>query len=305
MKVMIAVDGSDGSFAAVDQMGRVLAAETDEVALYCSPPEVRLRTQPPEPKLLARAQQGIAEAIFAEARKRLPDALQARAHTIVDARDARHGLVLEADAWSADMIAVGARGLSTLERLLLGSVSRAVVHESKIPVWVARQMPGRPRRTSNVLLACENPELGRAAADLLAKFTWPDPMRFSSISVVESIFAGRVPDWLEQRARGPDVESMVQAWAKEHEEDLQACRSCMEEFVGQMAPPLNRCRALVVEGEPAREILAAIHKEEIDLAVIGSQHKRTVASIILGSTSEAVLNHSGCSMLVVPNRASS
>ena len=40
MKVLVAVDGSAGSFEAVDQMGRVLG-ERDEIALYCSPPGVR------------------------------------------------------------------------------------------------------------------------------------------------------------------------------------------------------------------------------------------------------------------------
>ena len=43
MKVFIAVDGSVGSFEAIDQMGRVLSGDKDEVALYCSPPDVRLR----------------------------------------------------------------------------------------------------------------------------------------------------------------------------------------------------------------------------------------------------------------------
>ncbi len=302
MKVLIAVDGSAGSFAAVDQIGRVLGGETDEVALYCAPPEIRMRKQHPDANILARTQQGFADAVFDEARKRLPDALRQRTKTIVGTRDPRQGVVQEAEAWSADVIAVGARGVSALERLLLGSVSRAIVHHSKIPVWVARKPDGEPRTTLNVLLACENPELGKTAAELLEKFTWPGDAQFATVSVVESIFAGRVPEWLEQQSRGPEVEAMVQAWAKEHEEDLQACRSSMQEFVGAMGPPLNQCRTLVAEGEPASEILSAIHAEKIDLAVIGSQHKRTFASMILGSTSEAVLNHAGCSVLVVPQR---
>jgi nucleotide-binding universal stress UspA family protein len=301
MKVLIAVDGSAGSFEAVDQIGRVLAAERDEVALYCSPPDVQMRTYRPDPKLLARAQQGFFEAVFDEARKRLPETLEGRVHTIAGTHDPRRGVQLEAEAWSADVVAVGARGLSTLERLLLGSVSRAVVHHSTIPVWVARAKPGGQRRTNNVLVACENPELGRSAVELLGRFTWPAGTSFATLSVVQSIFAGRVPEWLQQQARGPDVEAMVQAWAREHEEELHGCRAQMQELVGSQAPPLDASRCLVGEGEPAREILSAIQKEDIDLVVVGSKHKRTLGSMILGSTSEAVLNHANCSVLVVPH----
>ncbi|MGD9723167.1 MAG: universal stress protein [Pirellulales bacterium] len=301
MKVMIAVDGSAGSFAAVEQMGRVLSPQGDEVAFYCSPPDVQLRVHHPEPKLMARAQQGIAEAVFEEARKHLPAGLHP-ARTVVDTHDARHGLPLEADDWGADLIAVGARGLSTLQRLLLGSVSRAIVHQSTIPVWVARAKPARAHHAMRVLWACEKPELGKTVGELLARFSWPSGSTFSTISVAQSIFAGRVPDWLEQQARGPDVEAMVQAWAKEHEEDLQAARKRLEQLVAGLAPPLSSCQTLVAEGEAAREILNAAQKDDVDLVVVGSQHKRTVATIILGSTSEAVLNHAACSVLVVPQR---
>jgi nucleotide-binding universal stress UspA family protein len=302
MKVLIAVDGSAGSFEAVAQVGHVLAADKDEVAFYCSPPSVRVSAGHPEPQVLARAQEGLAEAIFQEARSRLPEALRGRARTIVGMQDARHGIMIEADAWPADLLALGARGLTPLERLLLGSVSRSVVHHTTIPVWVARARPAGAQRAMNVLLACEKPELGRAAAELLAKFTWPEHTKFYSLSVVRSIFAGRVPDWLEQQARSPDVEAMVKAWVKEHEEDLRASRSKMEQFVAALPPPLNSCEALVAEGEPVREILGSAAKLHIDLVVVGSQHKRSLATMILGSTSEGVLNHAGCSVLVVPQR---
>ncbi len=123
--------------------------------------------------------------------------------------------------------------------------------------------------------------------------------------VIQSIFAGRVPDWLEQEARGPDVEAMVQAWAKEHDEGRRVCQNDMQQFVAALPPPLSAAKVLVAEGEPAREILAAIPRENIDLVVVGSMHKRSVANIILGSTSEAVLNHAACSVLVVPHRGES
>lgn len=42
----------------------------------------------------------------------------------------------EADAWNADAIVLGSRGLSGLKSLLLGSVSHKVVHHARRPVIV-------------------------------------------------------------------------------------------------------------------------------------------------------------------------
>jgi nucleotide-binding universal stress UspA family protein len=121
------------------------------------------------------------------------------------------------------------------------------------------------------------------------------------LTVHSSMFSGRVPDWLEQQARSPEVEQMVQAWAREHDEEMRANRAKMQDFVQHLSPPLAACRAVVVEGEPASEILTAIHREGAEMVVIGAHRKRSLTTAIFGSTSEAVLNHAACSVLVVPH----
>jgi nucleotide-binding universal stress UspA family protein len=305
MRVLVAVDGSPGSFLAVSEIGRLLAAGKDEVAIYCSPPEFRLRDRSVSAEVVSRARQSLAAGIFEEARKNLPAAMQEGVHAIVGTQDPRHGIVTAAEQWSAHLVAVGARGLGTFERLLLGSVSRAVVHAAKIPVFVAR--PKKPAAAApglRVLLACESPELGRPAAELLNKFSWPEATQFCTLTVVSSMFGGRVPEWLEQQARSPEVEQMVQAWAREHDEEVRANLAQMQGFVEHLPPPLTACRPLVAEGEPATEILAAIQREQAELVVIGAHRKRSLTSAILGSTSEAVLNHATCSVLVVPHQVS-
>lgn len=53
-------------------------------------------------------------------------------------------IVREAEKWGADLIVVGRHNRGGVERLLLGSVSEAVVRASEIPVLLAR----RPTRTA-------------------------------------------------------------------------------------------------------------------------------------------------------------
>ena len=50
-------------------------------------------------------------------------------------------IVDEAESWGADLIILGSRGLGIWNRLLLGSVSNAVVHHAKCSVEVVRTPP--------------------------------------------------------------------------------------------------------------------------------------------------------------------
>ena len=52
---------------------------------------------------------------------------------------ARETIVEEAERWGADLIVMGSRGLGAWSRLLLGSVSNAVVHHAKCSVEVVRK----------------------------------------------------------------------------------------------------------------------------------------------------------------------
>jgi nucleotide-binding universal stress UspA family protein len=58
--------------------------------------------------------------------------------SLVEEEDATRLLVREAEQWGADSIFVGARGLGRLGRLLLGSVSTAVVARAHCTVEVIR-----------------------------------------------------------------------------------------------------------------------------------------------------------------------
>ena len=302
MKVLFAVDGSSGSLDAISQVAPLLAPGKAEAALYCSPPDAPGSLAAASPDVLVRARQGLVDAIFDEARRRLPDACRAAARTIVDEHDARHGIVTAANEWGADLVVVGARGLGTFERLLLGSVSRAVVHASKIPVWVARTVADRELRQGvKVLLACEKPELGLRSAEVLSGFAWPEGSTGRTLTVVPSMFAGKVPDWLQQQARSPEVEEMVQAWAREHDAELRQMRSLMEQFSARLPAGLRRLEPIVAEGEPTGAILSATAREKIDLVVVGAYRKNWLASALLGSTTTTVIDHAGCAVLVVPH----
>jgi len=51
---------------------------------------------------------------------------------------AGHLIVKKAEEFEAELIVTGTRGLGTLSRAVMGSVSGYVVHHAKIPVLVCR-----------------------------------------------------------------------------------------------------------------------------------------------------------------------
>jgi nucleotide-binding universal stress UspA family protein len=301
MRVLFAVDGSAGSFGAIGQVAPLLKPDRDQVALYCRPPEFVVRSGHVEKGVLATVRDGLANAVFTEAGKRLPAQLRENLQPIIGQQDPRYGINVAAEQWSANLIVMGARGLNVLGRLVLGSVSRAVVHAAKCPVWIGRPRPRDALQTPRVLVACECAESGKNLVEVLDRLAWPEGTGFTAVTVVPSIFAGRVPDWLQQQARSAEVEAMAQAWAREHDEDLRTRLASLQAFVEGLAPPLRAMRPVVEEGEPAHLILETAASESSTLVVVGTRRSRSLGSIILGSTSEAVLNHADCSVLVVPH----
>ena len=74
----------------------------------------------------------------------------------VESGDAKSLILDRAAKWNADLIVLGSHGLTGLPRLLMGSVSDAVVHHATCSVQVVRvrraaKGPGRiPKRTAGV-----------------------------------------------------------------------------------------------------------------------------------------------------------
>jgi nucleotide-binding universal stress UspA family protein len=82
-------------------------------------------------------QKPVAEEMLGSAVEKLKAAGLA-ATAIIKVEEPKRLLLSEAERWDADCVFVGARGLSRLKRLLLGSVSMAVVTRAQCSVEVVR-----------------------------------------------------------------------------------------------------------------------------------------------------------------------
>ncbi len=300
MKLLIGVDGSNGSFEAVKLAARLVDRSRDQIAFYYSPIDAPLKSgQDTGPEMLQRARQALADAVFGEARKRLPEPLASDVHTIVGTQKPAYGLMVAADSWRADAIVVGARGLGPIQSLFLGSVSRQIVQTSTIPVLVVR--PGTvPNDPPMRLLLAYHPTSAQRQAEVTSTLNWPPGTKGQVIRVVESMLAGPLPAWLEQQARDADAEAVAQAWVDEHAAEVQQQKAEVTGYLQKLPAVFREVSPLVVEGHPADQILKTIKAEKIDLTIVGKTAGGVLKRVLVGSTSAQILNNAPCSVLVVP-----
>lgn len=131
MRIVLGLDGSEHSGAAVRAVAARRWPEGSEVRLVTSLDPLHMYGTDPADKYT-----GVLS-IHKSAEMFLRDA-GLEVSSVAEEEDAKRLLVREAEEWGADSIFVGARGLGRLGRLLLGSISTAVVARAHCSVEIVR-----------------------------------------------------------------------------------------------------------------------------------------------------------------------
>lgn len=306
MRVLIGIDGSSNSLATASFVGRMLSVSQDELILaYVAPPPPFLG-EDVDPGVAERAQRALSNAVFDEALVRLSEEWQPRTERLELSGAPGPMLLQTADEKQADLIAVGFRGTGFFERLMLGSVSRAVVHTAKVPVLVVKttggpeseKTAGTPDGIFRVLATNDGSEFGSRIATLAARFAWPERTRGWVARVVPPMFVHQLPAWLEPMQRDPDVEAMADAWRREHEEQIAEATKELKAFQQTLPAAFQHTEPLIAQGNPAEQVLDVITRHKIDLAIVGSRGNTTLERLMVGSTSARIINESPCSVLI-------
>lgn len=291
MRIVVATDGAaDARRAAAWLTDFPLPASAEVRA-------VSVATLPPSPidippvREYHRALLGFAATAAKEVCAQLaPRWPRAEAHVLEG--EPREQIVADAAAWPADLIVLGARGLSSVEEFLLGSVSIAVVRHAHCPVLVAK---GRLHPLRKALIAIDGSPDSLAAARFVASLPLEGKLEIALVGVVER--AGVPPSATEFLA-APILEAITGV-AERRRADLH------ETLVRAGRDFTDRAHAVessVVVGHPADEIVRAASGPDVDLVVVGARGLGRLTRLLLGSVSERVLHHAPCPVLVVKGR---
>lgn len=146
MKILLAIDGSACSDAAVEEVRKrpwPPQSEVKVITAIATPMVVGIGAEPWPANYFEDLQKSAREAastVIDNAMRKLSDASERTlkiSHDIIGGSPTQ-AIVEEAESWGADLIVMGSRGLGAWNRLLLGSVSSAVVHHAKCSVEIVR-----------------------------------------------------------------------------------------------------------------------------------------------------------------------
>lgn len=147
MKILLAVDGSLCSDAAVEEVIKrpwPAQSELKIITAVETPVMIGVGLEPWPADYYEELQKTAREAartVIDNTMRKLNEASADKtlkiSHEIIGGPP-RQVIVEEAESWGADLIVMGSRGLGAWNRLLLGSVSSAVVHHAKCSVEIVR-----------------------------------------------------------------------------------------------------------------------------------------------------------------------
>jgi nucleotide-binding universal stress UspA family protein len=290
MRVLLATDGSDDARTATEWLSAFpLAPSTKALVVTVALPPPSALDIPTVREFkheMAEAARVVAESA------RVVLARRWDAEAVVLEGDPRETIAATANAWSADIVVVGARGLGTFKRFLLGSVSSAIARHVHCPVLVVK---GRPASLRTALVAIDGSPDSMAAARFLAALPLERTLTVRLLTAIEGPqYPSAIPGILAKTLHAA-LDELVREQAAAAEKILARVGS---DFVGRAAV----IRRDVVVGPAADEIIQAAADAGVDLVVVGARGLGPIGKLLLGSVSEKVLHHVDCPVLIVKGR---
>jgi uncharacterized protein len=175
-----------------------------------------------------------------------------------------------ADQLNVDLIVMGRRGRRGLARLMLGHATAQVIGLAHCNVMVvprAARVEGR-----HIVLATDGSRFADAAAITAASMAGFCKAKSTVVSVTTP---GHAP------------------------ENRQEAEQVVQRIVEHMKNEGIDAEGLVLDGRPDELIVAVARERDADLIVTGSHGRTGLERVLLGSTTERILNETSCAVLVV------
>ncbi len=207
-------------------------------------------------------------------------------HVIVDTGSPEAAIVRAADAVHATLVAVGSRGTTGLDRLLLGSVASRVVRYAHCPVLVARSH----EKTGKVLAATDFSEAALPAVSIAAAEARRRAARLTLLHAIDA-FPHPAIGW------GAHFGASWVVPPKELVDD--AKKAAVEALQDALQRLGAEGDTLATTGDAASSILDAARTLPAELIVLATRGRTGIARMVLGSVAEKVISLAPCSVLAV------
>lgn len=280
VKILVATDGSeDAELAATTAVGlaRSTSSELHVVHTWRTVPSVHFDS------FVRQELEGQAQRILDEQVRKIEGLGGAVAQAWLREGGAAEEIAALAEEIEAGLIAVGSRGRGRIRRLLMGSVSDAVVRHGHYPVVVVRWKP--VVFPAKILLATDGSEEATLAAQIVADLGERTGSELHVVHVGEIPFT-HYPDRYGYRA-------LYEPHEREAQDLLEAQ---IEKMKGAGA---TVAQAHLRLGRADEEIVILAEELGVDLIVMGSRGLGRVSRALIGSVSESAVRTAHCPVLTV------
>lgn len=287
--VVVGYDGSELAGKAVSWAAQIAQDQNDPLTVLYAADRIRYTHDAGvglwTPKEAHAAALKVAEAGAEIARATAPDIAVDTKSSLASAAAA-----LEEISMQARLVVVGNSGRGRVSGILLGSTAYHVASLARCPVTIVP--PGElpiPGPQHKVTVATDgSPSAGRAvrqAADVAARYSAP----------LEIVAVWERPFQLNRKTPPDGYSSMSEALASRAETMQSIVEDAQDEALRE-EPGLS-VTTLVREGRPEQEMSTAAKDSAV--LVLGARGRSELASLLLGSTSRAVLHHATCPVQIV------
>ncbi len=284
MKVLLAVDESPQSRTAEAVLSTFPFAGPVELHLALVCPVANLHDMATIPSAI--------HAVIDECRDRARQLLNSAAERcaswassvtthLLDGHPAKE-LLSAADRIQPEVLAVGGRHLSTVSRVLMGSVSDRVAKYAKTSVLVAR---GHRTRSDiqNILFGHDGSVSSTAAVERFSAMPLGESRSVQIYSLIEEIHAYGINAVVE-------AQGIFQREQELAEQRLSEASTLLKRATSRVETHIERTEAL------GDVLVDATVKHDADLVVLGATGKPAWERFLLGSVSLHVLHHAPCSV---------
>src|SRR5262245_19933147 len=288
MRVLMATDGSDDARSACEWLAR-----------WPLPAGSRLRVVgavnvPPSSLDIPTVREFVAS-LREEARHAAEAAWKRLASGFADSEaqvlegDAREVILQAAEAWPADLIVLGARGLEAVAGVLLASVSLSVARRAHCSGLVVK--PGNVAGP-NIVIGVDGSEQAAEAARFVARLPLAP---LTVVRLTGAVQPPPMPATTPRIARGLVQEARMQIVKERTAVMERALAAAAQPFEGVAK---NVERQMLV-GSPTDVLLGAAARPDVGLVVVGARGLGALQRVLLGSVSENVLRHAERPVLIV------
>jgi nucleotide-binding universal stress UspA family protein len=195
-------------------------------------------------------------------------------------------ILVAATEHRVDLVVIGSRGHNLISTLFLGSVARAVIHNTTVPLLLEWIEPTAADTEQKCAAVCKNTlRHVLLATDFSAQATGAEEATIHLAANAEQVDCLYVVE---------ATESAATSVSSSHAQEL------LSVLVQRIAATGSHGNSVVLQGKASSEIARRANSQNVSLIVVGKRGKNPLASLVTGSTATNLCEIAGRPVLMVP-----